>query len=90
MVQCLNNCQGRLFNLYLEFAGGTKKLGFARHRLAESFLWALGFTPEPRFGYSREISTKITILITIMDDIYDVYGTLDKLEVFTDTIEGNC
>ncbi|KAG8385682.1 hypothetical protein BUALT_Bualt03G0070500 [Buddleja alternifolia] len=64
-----------------------EKLRFARHRLVECFLWALGFTPEPHFGYSRKILTKIAVLITIMDDIYDVYGTLDELEVFTDTIE---
>ncbi|KAK6124001.1 hypothetical protein DH2020_042249 [Rehmannia glutinosa] len=30
--------------------GLSEKLGFARHRLAESFLWAVGFTPEPHFG----------------------------------------
>ncbi|KAL2244876.1 UNVERIFIED_CONTAM: Trans-alpha-bergamotene synthase [Sesamum indicum] len=67
--------------------GLPEKLRFARHRLAECFLWALGFTPEPHFGYARKILTKIAVLITIMDDIYDVYGTLDELEVFTQTIE---
>lgn len=55
--------------------------------MAECFLWALGFVPDPHFGYSREILTKIAVLVTIMDDIYDVYGTLDELQVFTDTIQ---
>ncbi|KAL3627590.1 hypothetical protein CASFOL_028953 [Castilleja foliolosa] len=68
-------------------SGLSEKLGFARHRLAESFFWALGVTPEPQFGYAREILIKMSVLITIMDDIYDVYGTLDELEVFTDTVE---
>ncbi|KAK4491964.1 hypothetical protein RD792_002748 [Penstemon davidsonii] len=67
--------------------GLEEQLRFARHRLVECFLWAVGFTPEPHFRYSRKILTKIAVLITIMDDIYDVYGTLDELEVFTDTIE---
>ncbi|KAK6124032.1 hypothetical protein DH2020_042248 [Rehmannia glutinosa] len=53
--------------------GLPEKLGFARHRLAECFLWAVGFTPEHHFGYSREILTKIAVLITIMDDIYDAF-----------------
>ncbi|PIM97306.1 Exo-alpha-bergamotene synthase [Handroanthus impetiginosus] len=67
--------------------GLPEKLSFARHRLAECFLWALGLTPEPHLGYTRKILTKIAAFITIMDDIYDVYGTLDELKVFTETIE---
>ncbi|GFP96002.1 trans-alpha-bergamotene synthase [Phtheirospermum japonicum] len=87
MVQAKYQQELKQLSRWYKETGLSEKLGFARHRLAESFLWALGFTPEPQFGYSREISTKITILITIMDDIYDVYGTLDELDVFTDTVE---
>uniref|UniRef100_A0A1W7HBW9 Putative trans-alpha-bergamotene synthase n=1 Tax=Scoparia dulcis TaxID=107240 RepID=A0A1W7HBW9_SCODU len=67
--------------------GLVEKLSFARHRLVECFLWALGFIPELQFGYARKILTKIAVLITIMDDIYDVYGTLDELKLFNDTIK---
>ncbi|KAL0353205.1 UNVERIFIED_CONTAM: Trans-alpha-bergamotene synthase [Sesamum angustifolium] len=80
------NLKPMVYRWYKE-TGLPEKLRFARHRLAECFLWALGFTPEPHFGYARKILTKIAVLITIMDDIYDVYGTLDELEVFTQTIE---
>lgn len=55
--------------------------------MPECFLWALGFIPEPHLGYARKILSKIGVLITIMDDIYDVYGTLDELEAFTETIQ---
>ncbi|CAA2990551.1 (-)-alpha-terpineol synthase-like [Olea europaea subsp. europaea] len=64
-----------------------EKLSFARHRLVVCFLWASGFTPEPQFGYSRRILTRIGVLITIIDDIYDLYGSLDELELFTDIVE---
>ncbi|KAG6394024.1 hypothetical protein SASPL_144604 [Salvia splendens] len=74
------------FSWYRE-TGLPEKLGFARHRLAECFLWALGFVPEPHLGYSREILSKIAVMITIIDDIYDVYGTLEELQLFTHTIE---
>lgn len=68
-------------------SGLGEKLSFARDRPAESFLWALGFTPEPHFGYAREIMTKVASIVSVIDDIYDVYGTLEEIELFTDIIE---
>jgi (-)-alpha-terpineol synthase len=52
-----------------------------------NFLWTVGFTFQPQFGYCRRMLTKINVLITIIDDIYDVYGTMDELELFTDAVE---
>ena len=74
------------FSWYKE-TGLPEKLGFVRYRLAECFLWAMGFIPEPHLGYSREIMSKVAVMITIIDDIYDVYGTLEELQLFTHTIE---
>ncbi|KAL3850141.1 hypothetical protein ACJIZ3_012023 [Penstemon smallii] len=65
----------------------AEKMSFARDRLVESFLWTIGFTFEPRFRYCRIMSVKLAILITIIDDIYDVYGTLDELELFTQAVD---
>ncbi|KAB1205521.1 Terpene synthase 10 [Morella rubra] len=53
----------------------------------ENFLWAVGKCYEPQFGYFRRTLTKINVLLTVIDDIYDVYGTLDELELFTDAVE---
>ncbi|CAL5431431.1 unnamed protein product [Camellia sinensis] len=64
-----------------------KKLSFARDRLMECFLGTLGVNFEPQFGYFRRMSTKVYTLITIIDDIYDVYGSLEELELFTNAIE---
>ncbi|KAH0698239.1 hypothetical protein KY290_016047 [Solanum tuberosum] len=65
----------------------VKKLSFVRDRLVEGFFWAVGFTPNPRFRYCRKLSTKLSVLLTTIDDIYDVYGTLDELELFTDIVD---
>ncbi|KAK1557005.1 hypothetical protein Q3G72_016057 [Acer saccharum] len=35
----------------------------------------------------RRMSTKVHALITTIDDVYDVYGSLGELELFTDAVE---
>ncbi|CAI9101362.1 OLC1v1038669C4 [Oldenlandia corymbosa var. corymbosa] len=66
------------------------KLDFVRDRLVENFFWtiAVNFENESCEGsYFRIMSTKVNALITVIDDIYDVYGTLDELELFTSAVE---
>ena len=66
--------------------GLAEKLSFARDRLVENFLWTVGQANKPEFGYFRKMCTKLYILITIIDDMYDVHGTLKELELFTDVL----
>ncbi|KAL0294527.1 UNVERIFIED_CONTAM: Germacrene-D synthase [Sesamum radiatum] len=65
----------------LDFAN---RLPFARDRVVECYFWALGVYFEPHYHIARRMLTKIINLTSILDDIYDVYGTLDDLQVFTD------
>ena len=53
----------------------------------ENFLWTVGVIFEPQYGYCRRMLTKVNTLITIIDDVYDVYGTMDELELFTDVVD---
>jgi len=53
----------------------------------ENLFWAVGIEFEPQHSYFRRMLTKVIAFVGIIDDIYDVYGTLDELEVFTDAIE---
>ena len=47
----------------------------------------MGIAFEPQFAYCRRILTITFALISVIDDIYDAYGTLDELELFADAVE---
>lgn len=53
----------------------------------ESYSWTTGGFFEPQHGYTRTICTKVIALLTVIDDVYDVYGTLEELDLFTDVIQ---
>ena len=67
--------------------GLGERLNFARDRIMENFFCTVGVIFEPDFGYSRRMSTMVNALITTIDDVYDVFGTLDEFELFTDAVE---
>ncbi|EEF49371.1 (R)-limonene synthase, putative [Ricinus communis] len=64
-----------------------EKLGFVRSRPMEIFLWTVGGMYELPFGYSRRTLARVGSLITVIDDVYDIYGTLDELQLLTDAVE---
>ena len=55
--------------------------------MVASFVWSMGIVFEPQFAYCRRILTITFALISVIDDIYDAYGTLDELELFADAVE---
>ncbi|XP_027344009.1 probable terpene synthase 11 [Abrus precatorius] len=65
----------------------VERLGFARDRPAECFLWTVGIFPEPRFSNCRIELTKAICILLVMDDIFDTYGSLDELVLFTKAIK---
>ncbi|KAJ9676257.1 hypothetical protein PVL29_024992 [Vitis rotundifolia] len=68
----------------LDFA---TKLPFARDRFVEGYFWILGVYFEPQYSCARRILTKLFSMASIIDDIYDAYGTLEELQPFTEAIE---
>ncbi|KAG6577414.1 hypothetical protein SDJN03_24988, partial [Cucurbita argyrosperma subsp. sororia] len=60
---------------------------FARDRIVECYLWTLGVYFEPQFSVGRKMLTKVTAISSILDDIYDAYGTFEELQVLTLAIQ---
>ncbi|KAL1560140.1 alpha-farnesene synthase [Salvia divinorum] len=67
--------------------GLLEVLTFSRDRVVESFLWAVGVAYEPQHGSLRKWLTKAILLVLIIDDVYDIYGSIDELEQFSIAVE---
>ncbi|XP_065049780.1 alpha-humulene synthase-like [Musa acuminata AAA Group] len=65
----------------------SKNLSFARDRLVECYFWILGIYFEPDYSRARVITTKVIALVSILDDIYDVYSTLEESQRLTEEIQ---
>ncbi|EFH46395.1 lyase/ magnesium ion binding protein [Arabidopsis lyrata subsp. lyrata] len=87
MLQANHQEELKLVSSWWNSTGLMKQLDFVRDRITESYFWTIGIFYEPEFKYCRMILTKIFMLIAIMDDIYDIYGTLEELEIFTNVVE---
>ncbi|CAL8151359.1 unnamed protein product [Prunus armeniaca] len=64
-----------------------RKLPFARDRMVELYFWIVGVYFEPQYSVGRKIMTKVSVLLTILDDIYDAFGTFEELVIFTEAID---
>ncbi len=66
--------------------GLTETLKFTRDRLVESFLCSVGLVFEPHFSCFRKWLTKAIVMVLVIDDVYDIYGSLEELEHFTNAV----
>nr|QBP79199.1 monoterpene synthase [Lilium hybrid cultivar] len=62
-------------------------LSFIRDRLVENYLWAIGFVYEPHMSKCRIGITKAVCILSVIDDVYDIYGSFEEVEILTKTIK---
>ncbi|KAM3360315.1 hypothetical protein P3S68_020027 [Capsicum galapagoense] len=62
-------------------------LPYARDRVVECYFWALGVYYEPQYSQARVMLVKTIAMISIVDDTYDAYGTVEELAIYTDVIQ---
>lgn len=63
------------------------KLPYARDRLVECYFWATGTYYQPRYSRGRVMLTKIIKMLSLIDDTFDAYGTIEELEAFTMAVQ---
>ncbi|KAI8558349.1 hypothetical protein RHMOL_Rhmol04G0084800 [Rhododendron molle] len=83
MVQSMLQEELKDMSRWWEDIGLGKMLSFIRDRLMECYFWKVGMIFEPKYSDCRKSLTKLAALVTTIDDVYDVYGLLDELELFT-------
>ncbi|XP_019167683.1 PREDICTED: tricyclene synthase EBOS, chloroplastic-like [Ipomoea nil] len=87
MVQSLYQIELQEVSRWWKDIGLASKLSFVRDRLVECYIWAAGVTPQPQLSKARIGLTKVSALITTIDDIYDVYGSPNELQLFTNVVK---
>ncbi|RHN75247.1 putative gamma-muurolene synthase [Medicago truncatula] len=60
---------------------------YVRDRVVEAYFWPLCMSYEPKYTTSRKIVGKLVACISLLDDTYDAYGTVEELELFTQAIQ---
>lgn len=86
VMYLINSCSYMLIRWWknLDF---VSKLPFARDRLVELYFWILGVYFEPQYSLARRRVTKVIAMTSVLDDIYDIYGTPEELKLLTDAME---
>ncbi|KAK7405096.1 hypothetical protein VNO78_06292 [Psophocarpus tetragonolobus] len=65
----------------------STKFPFVRDRIVEGCFWIIGVYFEPEYSLARRIMMKVIAIASIIDDVYDAYGTIEELELLTNAIE---
>jgi hypothetical protein len=63
------------------------KVPYARDRVVEAYFWQLVLSYESRNSTARKLGTKLTKCVSVLDDTYDAFATVEELELFTDAIQ---
>ncbi|XP_031128739.1 (3S,6E)-nerolidol synthase 1-like [Ipomoea triloba] len=66
--------------------GVSEELKLARNQPLKWYIWSMAVVKDPCLSKQRIEITKPISLVYLVDDIFDIYGTLDELILFTEVI----
>ncbi|KAH1048650.1 hypothetical protein J1N35_039434 [Gossypium stocksii] len=87
LVQSLHQKEIAHISKWWKQLGLAKELEFARDQPMKWYIWSMACLTDPTLSEQRIDLTKSISLIYIIDDIFDVYGTLDELTLFVQVVE---
>ncbi|KAL5131948.1 Alpha-farnesene synthase [Glycine soja] len=87
MIQAKLQIEVKELSRWCENLGIKKELSFARIRLVESFMCAVGVAFEPKYKSIKKWLTKVIIFVIILDDVYDIHASFEELKPFTMAFE---
>ncbi|KAK4488617.1 hypothetical protein RD792_004386 [Penstemon davidsonii] len=67
--------------------GLAKELKSARNQPMKWHMWSMAVLLHPKLSYQRILLTKPISLVYIVDDIFDLYATIDYLTLFTQAVK---
>ncbi|CAH2050034.1 unnamed protein product [Thlaspi arvense] len=56
-------------------------------RPTECYFWSSFAYFEPHYSFARVILAKVIMVMTLLDDTYDAYGTFEELKQYTNAVE---
>ncbi|GLT50837.1 hypothetical protein SLA2020_242970 [Shorea laevis] len=86
MVQSLHQKEILQVTKWWKDLGLRKELPLARDQSTKWYLESLACLNDPSLSEERIVLAKTISLIFIIDDIFDLYGTLDELTLFTQVV----
>ncbi|XP_022777388.1 (3S,6E)-nerolidol synthase 1-like [Durio zibethinus] len=87
MVQSLHQQEIVRISNWWKDLGLAKELAFARDQPLKWYIWSMACLTDPSWSEQRIDLTKPISLIYIIDDMFDVYGKLDELTLFTQAVD---
>ncbi|KAH7859427.1 hypothetical protein Vadar_001028 [Vaccinium darrowii] len=88
LLQKLHQRELREITMWWKDLDIPRKMPFARDRIVESYLWAVGMYFEPQYFLGIKFFSLAASIAAVIDDIYDSSNaSLEELELFTDAIQ---
>ncbi|XP_038893983.1 (3S,6E)-nerolidol synthase 1-like isoform X2 [Benincasa hispida] len=85
-TQRLHQNEIALFLKWWKETGLAKELNFARNQPIQRYLGSVLCLPDPCYSEQRVQLAKSMSFIYLIDDLFDVHGTLDELTLFTQAV----
>ncbi|XP_042404141.1 alpha-humulene synthase-like [Zingiber officinale] len=87
LLQSLHQEELKEMSIWWNDLALAKSLNFARDRIVECYYWMHTVHFEPHYSRARLICTKVISFLSLLDDIYDNYSTLQESQLLTEAIQ---